>query len=1011
MSSVFRVSFYLLFLGFIISTSSQFQSLASITDSSQSAYEESLRKITEQYGQAIAGGDIEEVRRFWNPQSPNLSSRLRTYQNLFSTSRIEFVSLKVTGLEINGDKAVSHLTTAERLLDKVTGTLLTEWSLFHGAVRTFEWSRKDGQWQIERESSLQEELVAKLEEANSEAAQQELLEKNKELVTDVLVTKMIDRSTRQRFNSEFEMALRSLRLAQAIAEKINDQAGLAKAYLYIAQVYETEGNTEQTLPLEQKALAIHQTAGNKVGEAIALFTISHTYHERGDYRKAFECAYNALQLAEELKHRGVTGRALSEMAHVYIYQNNPQQAVVCLEKAQVIAQELGDKIQVAINRFAIVTQQVELGHYEKALESYREILKEVESYGDPVGGAVIRQAVGNIYFAVGRYAEALDSYNQSLQASEAANFARTSAPTLIQISKVYLAQNKYKDALPFAERAVTFSRQIADKQYLRDALASKGYCHIGLNQPVEAGKAFSEAISTIEELRAQTTGGVDEHLRHFELLLDAYHGMLRLLVEENKPLEALVFAEKGKARGLLDMLQQGRVGVQKAMTAQEQEQEHRLKAELTRLNLQLIRVTQADKPDAEQLSKSKSELEKARLTYEAFQTSLYSTHPELKVQRGDIPVINTEELTALLPDAATALLEYVVTENKIYLFTITKATENAQAEVKVSALPIKREDIAKQIELFRQQLAARNLGFRASASKFYELLVKPAAAQLKGKKNLIITPDNVLWDLPFQTLVNDANRFLIEDAAISYAPSLTVLREMTRRRKDQGVSAASTTLLAMGNPLLGKETITRAALTLRDEKLDPLPEAEQEVKALKQLYGISRSKVYIGTEAREDRVKSEAGQARILHFAAHGMLNNASPMYSHLVLAGGGANEDGLLEAWELMQLDLKAELAVLSACETARGRIGAGEGIIGLSWAMFIAGVPSIVVSQWKVESAGTRDLMIDFHRAWIARPDVQKKPTKAEALQQAALKLMRNAETRHPFYWAGFVLVGDGR
>jgi CHAT domain-containing protein len=135
------------------------------------------------------------------------------------------------------------------------------------------------------------------------------------------------------------------------------------------------------------------------------------------------------------------------------------------------------------------------------------------------------------------------------------------------------------------------------------------------------------------------------------------------------------------------------------------------------------------------------------------------------------------------------------------------------------------------------------------------------------------------------------------------------------------------------------------------------------------------------------------------------MLNNASPMYSHLALAEGGANEDGLLEAWELMQLDLKADLAVLSACETARGRIGAGEGMV------FIAGVPSIVVSQWKVESAGTRDLMVNFHRGLILQPVAGKaKPTKAEALRQAALKLMRNPETHHPFYWAGFVLVGDG-
>lgn len=289
------------------------------------------------------------------------------------------------------------------------------------------------------------------------------------------------------------------------------------------------------------------------------------------------------------------------------------------------------------------------------------------------------------------------------------------------------------------------------------------------------------------------------------------------------------------------------------------------------------------------------------------------------------------------------------------------------------------------------------------------MFLKPAEGQLRGKTNVVIAPDSNLWDLPFQALVNRRGRFLIEDASITYAPSLTVLREMTRRRMRQTHGPA--TLLAFGNPMSGRPTVTRAGLRLRDNGLDPLPEGAEEVKALARLYGAARSKVYVGAEAREDRVTSEAGRTSILHFTTHGTLNNASPMYSYLTMAEGGPNDDGLLEAWELMQMDLKAELVVLSACETARGRIGGGEGVVGLSWAMFIAGVPSTVVSQWKVESASTRDLMVNFHRSLISSvAPKQPGPTKADALRQAALKLMRNPETSHPFYWAGFVLVGDG-
>jgi CHAT domain-containing protein len=239
---------------------------------------------------------------------------------------------------------------------------------------------------------------------------------------------------------------------------------------------------------------------------------------------------------------------------------------------------------------------------------------------------------------------------------------------------------------------------------------------------------------------------------------------------------------------------------------------------------------------------------------------------------------------------------------------------------------------------------------------------------------------------------------VIETSAVSYSPSLTVLREMQARRNRRPPDGAALNLLALGNPAIGQATADRAALALRDAKLTPLPEAEAEVRALGMLYGAPRSKVYIGREAREDRVKAEAGRAGILHFATHGMLNDASPMYSHLVLAQGDTQEDGLLEAWELMQMDLRADLAVLSVCETARGHVGAGEGMIGLSWALFVAGVPSTMVSQWKVESASTRELMLNFHRQ-LRAPSAAAKATKAEALRQSALKLMKNPETSHPF------------
>jgi CHAT domain-containing protein len=1018
MSFTFRASLLLLILSLnlVNPAPAQSQSLSSgskssplITGSPQSSDEETLRALTEKYGSAIAAGDLETMSQLWNPQSPNVSSRLRHNQGLFSNSRMEFISLTVTSVEVAGERTVSRMTTDERQVDKKTGAVLTERDLFHGACRSLEWVKTGAGWKIERESLLQEELAARLDAAPSENERRELLDKEKTLVTDVLVLALVQAGDRYRIRGDSDAALRLYRLAQAMAEKIGDEVGAAKAQLSLGLTKVVESEYEQALPLERQALTLYEAAGSRLGAALSLMHLSHVHHMLGDYREAFECASASLRSFEEIKHRQGTAQALSEMAHVYYFQDNFQQALAYDEKALAIYQELGDRLQIAILRFDIVEYHRGLGNYDRALELYQGLLKQTEGFGDQVGAAVIRVSIGRVHAAQGRYADALDYYRQALQASEAANFRQGVVTALVPMIQIYLAEGKYAEAAPLAERAVAMARQMVEEKSLFEALTSVGYSQLGLNHHEEARRAFEEAISIIEKLRAKAVGGVEDRERYFEQRLGAYHGMLSLLAQENKAREALVFTERAKARVLLDVLQQGRVSVQKAMTAEDREQERRLESEMTVLNTRLIRAMQSSKPDAQRAGEIKSRLEKARLDYEAFQTSLYTEHPELKTYRGEASVIKAEELAALLPDASSALLEYAVTDDRTYLFAVTKAAGKTEAEIRLYTLPIKRDDLAKRIEAFRRQLAERDLGFRASAANLYESLLKPAEAQLQGKTNLVIAPDDKLWELPFQALLTKPSRFMIEDAAVAYAPSLTALGEMAKRRKGQNAEAAPTTLLAMGNPLLGQATSERAPLTLRGGKLDPLPEAEEEVKALGRYYGAARSKVYVGSGATESHAKAEARQARILHFATHGVLNDAAPMYSYLALAPGDKDEDGLLEARELMQMDLRADLVVLSACETARGRFGAGEGVIGLTWALFIAGAPSTVVSQWKVESASTRELMLDFHQR--LRPPSKVKMTKAEALRQAALKLMKSPRAGHPFYWAGFVLVGDGR
>ncbi len=812
-----------------------------------------------------------------------------------------------------------------------------------------------------------------------------------------------------------ELAVESYEKSLALSEEVGDRKLTALILNSIGLAHSSMGHYELGLEFYQKGRALSEKLNDKATLHMALNNIATYYIAQGRYAEGLDYLQKSLKIMEELGSAGdrrSLAYKLQNIGLIYRHQGNLDQALTYSRRSLEILENIDDKFGIANLRNNIGVIYKSQGLHEQALEWFQKSLRGYEELKASPGIARCLNNIGDTYRLQGRMAEAIEPLRKSLQLREENHDRAGIALTLNNLGRLYQDQGKYAEMLDVSRRAASLSTEINGREELWDAQDRVGRGFAALGQPVEARQSFLAAINTVESLRREVAGGEQQQQSFLENRISPWLGMIDLLLSQKEYAEALTFAERSKARVLLDTLQVGRSSLRKSLSPQELQAEEQQRLRLVSLNSQLTTEMRRDKPNAQTVAELQTNVAKARLEYEDFETRLYVAHPELKVQRGEAPIIKAEEITALLPDAASALLEYVVGNDQTYLFVITKAAGKVEAEVQVYTVPIKRKELVKQTEAFRQQLAGRDLGFRASAGNLYELLLKPAETQLQGKTNLVIAPDSTLWDLPFQALMSGANRFLIEDAAISYAPSLTVMREMTRRRNNPAADTASATLLALGNPLVGNETIHRAALTLRDGKLDPLPDAEQEVKAVGRLYGLSRSKVYTGAEAREDRVKSEAGTAKILHFATHAMLNNGSPMYSHLALAEGNAKEDGLLEAWELMQLNLHADLAVLSACETARGRIGAGEGMIGFSWAMFIAGVPSIVVSQWKVESAGTRDLMVNFHRALISPAVAGKaKPTKTEALRQAALKLMKNPETNHPFYWAGFVLVGDGR
>jgi CHAT domain-containing protein/tetratricopeptide (TPR) repeat protein len=811
---------------------------------------------------------------------------------------------------------------------------------------------------------------------------------------------------------DYTEAARQYQQSLKIAEDLGDRTVIARALNNLGNIYEQWGDYTLALEQYQKSLKLKaETGDDRAGIATTLNNIGNLHVSQSNYAQALELLQQSFKISKELGDREGIARTLSNIGNVHLRQGNYAQALALYRQSLKISQEQVNMEGIARLLTNLGEVHLAQGDYTQAVERFQQSLKVFKEMGDRSRVALTLNSLGNVHAAQSNYARALELFEQSLKISKEVGDKAIMADSLINLAIVHRSQGSYTLALQFARRAADLATRIGDPENASEAQTVAGKAYLALNQPDHARLSFDEAIASIETLRAQVAGGEEEQQRQFESKISPYYAMVELLVAQRKPDEALSYAERAKARVLLDVLSNGRVSVTKAMTVQEQQQERQLNSQLVALNSQLYQEKLSPHPDPARLAKLEDQLQSSRLDFEAFQFNLYAAHPELKTRRGAAPPLQLAQAGDLLPDVNTALLEFVVADEKTYLFALTKS---ATVGVKVYPLEIKQKDLAERVSRFRQMLSTSDNRFSKPAHELYDLLVKPAAAQLRGKTRLLIVPDGALWELPFQALQTPRDRYLIDDHIICYAPSLTVLREMINsRRVRETHSLDAPTLLAMGDPALGSHSGARVSAALTGEGLDPLPEAKRQVQTLARIYGSDHSKIYVGPNASEEQFKASAKDYDILHLATHGILNDRSPMYSHLLLAqsSGDTEEDGLLEARELMEMELRANLVVLSACETARGRVSRGEGMIGLTWALFVAGAPTTVVSQWKVKSDSTARLMIEFHRQLKSRPmGSATENSAAWALRSAALKLKRDSRYRHPFDWAGFIVVGAG-
>lgn len=761
--------------------------------------------------------------------------------------------------------------------------------------------------------------------------------------------------------------------AIALYHEVNDPPGLLQVLNAMANLLRNTGDLHGSLPYYEQALSLSSGIG-EVATAQTNTNFGTTLLRLGNYRQAIERLQSALAITRRRNMERETAMVLTNLGSAYFEQGDFELGRSHSEQALAIKEKLRDPGDIATALVNLGVIHHAAGENAAARARFDRALKLTDDPSLLPLRLTILADYGNLLFSLHDYAPAREMLERTVRlAEESGNTAEAAYPRVV-LARIAVDQQRPADALPLAGAAIDYGRSSGEVETLVEALDVQAVALSGLHRFDEAQTALEQAIAELESMRAQLPGEQQSAVHFLDSRRSIFLHMIQLQLDRKQPEAALAYVERSKARSLLDRLKLGNPAITRSLTAEETGRERASVRNIEQLREAVLRQAHRPAPDRKRLEELGAQLAAARLEYRALEAQLYAAHPRLRVARAAFDPLTPADLLAAASGESTAMLDYSITEAGISLFVLTRAPGSAP-DLRVYRIARPATTVERDIARFRQQIATRDLAWQDLARTLYRDLIQPAAGQIKPGATLVISPDGFLWNLPFQALVDSSTRAVVESHPLFYTPSLTVLAEMGKVRD----AAASHERLLAVNAL-------------------DLPSAAREVEGMRQVYGAPRTEVLSGLSADSASVRREASKFDVLHLAAHGVFDNRNPLNSYVLLA-----RDEVMEARDWMDLNLHASMVVLSGCETARGSAAGGEGLLGMSWALFIAGSPATVASQWKVDAEATSQLMVALHRE-------THRSTRAAALRSAALEVRKNPAWRHPYYWSGFILIGDG-
>jgi CHAT domain-containing protein/tetratricopeptide (TPR) repeat protein len=839
---------------------------------------------------------------------------------------------------------------------------------------------------------------------------------------------------------QFDLALKFLE---------GDRKGAARVRLFAAYIAGSIGARDKAMTEIFEARKLYQATNDQSGEGLALTLLGLAYSYKGQQDPAIKWHNSAIEIFRRIGDRNSEAVALNAVGQVYESLKDFATALVNYQKASQIFHDRGALEYEAGTIFKVAQMQRRLKHFDQALLSYERCLELSRSAGKQRTEANALSDIASVYAAQGRSKEALQQYNKVLKFYEGINDRRGQAVALNDLGTFLLQNGKKAEALEAFRRALPLSESAATGTIINTfcnlARAERALGHLD-----DAMLLINRSLKKIEDLRtdvgspglrASYFSGVREN---YEVGIDVLTDLDRARPGKGFAAEALLMSEKSRARALVDLIRESGANLRHDAPKDLIDREVELGGLIQRQAQYKMQLELKGK-DSPEIAELEKQIVQFRSEYQWIQAQIREKDPRaLSLARFE-PLSLQDIQKELRHD--DVLLEFALGDERSHLWMVTpdslqyfqlpdrKTIEDLLIEVYKSITKRQEREGQADTATLQSDIEAADQVFLQKAPQLSRMLLGQIASEL-GNKRLLLVTEGKLQLVPFAALPmsdapvesNGSPKWLILDHEIVQLPSIATLRAI-RAAGQKNRDAADKIAAVIADPVFARsdtrvqnssvvasaatdenrpESAQRALDGLRSGGPARLTHSSEEADAIANAAPAGTTLIAKGFDAtRETAMNGHLGEYQIVHFATHGFLDSEHPELSGIILSmvdKNGVEKNGMMPLHDIYNMDLSAELTVLSACQTALGKDIKGEGFVGLTHSFISAGSRSVVSSLWKVDDRATAALMADFYQSML-----QKGMSPAAALRAARLKVMQDKRWSSPYFWAGFVVQGE--